>query len=478
MNMQISRRDFIQQISCGALSIGVIATTGGCETLLQAIANRPVRESITTLRDTDPTLQTYRDAVNRMRSLPPSDERNWTNQMGIHLNHCPHGNWYFLPWHRAYLYYFEQICRELTGNEDFALPYWNWSVDREIPAAFWGSTNNPLFHANRNASSTTRAPDHVVGPSVLESILGETNFFLFASQQSTSQRQRAGSGRLEGTPHNGIHGFVGGDMGGFRSPLDPVFWSHHNMVDCLWADWNMERNNPNTNDPAWVRHTFSGNFVDRNGNQVDIDVPATLLMPLLSYRFGPSRKGESEPDFRVADARAMRQFLEEGADVRLDIIRQFELRRGIDVVVGQPVTLPIPIDPEAVQRVLRERSQERLLLTVGSVEPPPRSNDFYVRVFLGETDISVETPITDPHYAGSFAFFVDEDHEGHENMEFLVDATATLERLQELGELSEADEVAIQLLAVPFPDRTPEATTFNLEFLELALVRSIIERPN
>ena len=39
--------------------------------------------------------------------------------------------------------------------------------------------------------------------------------------------------------------------------------------------------------------------------------------------------------------------------------------------------------------------------------PPKR--DFYVRVFLNKPDVTAETSIDDPHFAGSFAFFFDEN---------------------------------------------------------------------
>jgi polyphenol oxidase len=42
----------------------------------------------------------------------------------------------FLAWHRAYLHYHEEIIREVTGNEAFALPYWNWLDDDALPALF------------------------------------------------------------------------------------------------------------------------------------------------------------------------------------------------------------------------------------------------------------------------------------------------------------------------------------------------------
>ena len=50
------------------------------------------------------------------------DYQSW---VAHHNDFCPHGNWYFLPWHRAYLMSFENELRRVLNNPDFALPYWD-----------------------------------------------------------------------------------------------------------------------------------------------------------------------------------------------------------------------------------------------------------------------------------------------------------------------------------------------------------------
>src|SRR5258708_29584453 len=132
----LKRREFLKLTSLGAAGL----TAGGCscfDDLLQKILHRPVRKNIATLSPNDPILLALDAAVAAMKALRPSDPRNWANQANIHNNHCPHSNWLFLPWHRAYLYYFEEICRELSGMSDFALPYWNWSTSPQVPTPFW-----------------------------------------------------------------------------------------------------------------------------------------------------------------------------------------------------------------------------------------------------------------------------------------------------------------------------------------------------
>lgn len=467
-----TRRDVLRG-GAGLTALALAGATGGCEAIFDKIASRPVRRDISTLDPNGVVVQTYKDAVASMKALPASDPRNWTRQAEIHLNFCPHGNWYFLPWHRAYLFYFENICRELTGNDEFALPYWHWQKDRSIPAVFWGGTSNPLFHSPRVAGETSEALAEFVGDEVMEEILDEPNFELFASLASTAPRGGPGGGygRLEQTPHNYIHGFVGGTMGTFMSPLDAVFWCHHNMIDCLWVEWNIKRQNPNTNDAQWTDFEFTNDFVDENGNPAPITVLATILMPILSYRFDDPQKGEALVASADVESAELRRFLEEGAPVRLDVRRRLQMARGFDVAVDRPISQTIRM--EDVAAVLGPEPENRLLLAVRGVESPA-DEDFFVRVFVGKPDATASTPISDPHYAGSFAFFGD-PRAMPMQFDHVVDLTETVRRLNRMGEIPPGGELDVQLVAVPFPGREPRERSFSVQGMELLLTPVQIE---
>ncbi len=54
----------------------------------------------------------------------PRDVRSYNNLALIHQNHCQHGWERFLPWHRVYLYEFEQALQDHCPN--VTLPYWDW----------------------------------------------------------------------------------------------------------------------------------------------------------------------------------------------------------------------------------------------------------------------------------------------------------------------------------------------------------------
>ena len=78
-------------------------------------------------------LDTLRCAFRHIYDLNPrvQDRRNYNNQALIHQNHCQHGWERFLPWHRAYLYEFEQNLQDFFPR--VTLPYWDWTETQYQP---------------------------------------------------------------------------------------------------------------------------------------------------------------------------------------------------------------------------------------------------------------------------------------------------------------------------------------------------------
>ena len=462
---ELGRRELLA--SAGVL--GLTLATGGCEQLLEAIANRPTRRNIANLAPNDPILQNYRAAISAMKALPNSDQRNWMNQADIHFNHCSHGNWFILPWHRPYLLCFERICQKLSGNAQFAIPYWNWAEHPTVPDVFYAS-GDVLNDTTKTLPQGTPIAAEFVSHSVLEGILDETNFQVFGSYKSTTQQGPGGIGRIEGTPHNNVHTSIGGHMGAFHSPLDPIFWTHHAMLDFCWVDWNFNRQNQNPNDPAWYNLHFT-DFVDENNNSVDVSVAITQLFPIFSYQYEPSQIGTSIAQLQVrtqAEADALKAFVQRGGNAEIPIQARFRFAQPTAVTVGRGAPVQLKVERGVLERALAAAGTGRVLLTLQQVEPPAAA-DFFVRVFVNAPGpVSVDTPISDPHYAGSFAFFLDAT--AHQAMAmgrpgFVVDVSETLRRI------GPSDKLTLQFVAVPYPGRVVQARSFSITGLELAVTQ-------
>src|SRR5437588_12538457 len=101
------------------------------------------------IHDYEPTDDPLKKANDQ---IPPDADRFWRM--------CQHGGAYFLPWHRMYLFYFEQLIGDTVaklpgGPQDWSLPDWNYSdgnnLDaRKLPPAFRTDLQSRLFVAARH----------------------------------------------------------------------------------------------------------------------------------------------------------------------------------------------------------------------------------------------------------------------------------------------------------------------------------------
>ncbi len=471
----IGRRVFIKGLGFVSVAL-LVSTMGGCDKLAEAIKNRPVRRRIRTgSAEVDADLVIYKDAVKAMKDLPASNPISWAAQATIHgipsgFNFCEHGTNHFFDWHRAYLFYFEKICQKLTNKPKFGLPYWNWNQNPAINPAFLDNTSS-LFHSPRPDTNMTGLWE--VSNDALNPIMGDSNFFTFMSQ-------------LEGTPHNSVHCEIGGTMCDYTSALDPVFWTHHCMIDYCWAKWNMELENNNTNDATWTNHVNS-HFVDADGNPAEFNAAATTIMPLLSYRYETSAIGgfaaASELTTKAAFEKVEKR-VRAGANIRFDIKKRVRLADRAAVSIARPFSKETRLAPQDFAQIVNtDTSKDRIFATIEFASLPAHS-DFSVRVFVNLPNASSATPTQDPHFAGSFAFFGSTGHstgagphKPHQP-KFLVNLTNTIQRLRESGQLNEGTPLSLQLVPVPFDENFERPDTqLELTAIEIITTPVIINPP-
>ncbi|MBL4671242.1 MAG: tyrosinase family protein [Arenicella sp.] len=101
-------------------------TSDQCTNISQASQKGlKVRKEIGCLTDTE--VQRLTDAIACMHTFDGhyQDERSFAFWGRMHANSCQHGWEQFLPWHRLYLYFFEQMLQDF--DEHITIPYWAWS---------------------------------------------------------------------------------------------------------------------------------------------------------------------------------------------------------------------------------------------------------------------------------------------------------------------------------------------------------------
>jgi len=493
-DMIVSRRSVL--VKGAVIGAGLLAGNTSALRAL-AVAQPPLRRPLHDLAWNDPVVATLRDAVGLLKRASRRDRLSWVGLAGIHgantddYRFCPHGNWYFLPWHRAYISIYERLIRDLTANPEFALPYWDWTSQPKIPEVFispktpdgktnWLYVNDRAFGQKwlRSWPANRPLPSRVVGPAVLREILETRNYEEFGSgrprgqdnlDQSWMFKHNGLHGALEKTPHNLLHIKIGGWMPSPLAPRDPLFLVHHCNVDRIWALWNA-LGNTNSADFLWNEMTFSGQFINPDRTPYAPKVSDLVVPEMLGYSYGLAQPPpvSNSSILAIENKLTPSPAIPAAADVRPvkaytmtpAIVGTAERPLGIDFAVGAALI-------DAVAKCESNPSTARLLSAPSGWNPKevralallrdvavsnPRETEY--RIFLDHPDLSSQTPVNDPHFVGSFGTFehgrrgtLCEDRE-RDNPSFLLDLTAVIRRLYgnrpPLG-----DTITLQLAPAP-----------------------------
>ncbi|KAK3376297.1 hypothetical protein B0T24DRAFT_699716 [Lasiosphaeria ovina] len=239
-----------------------------------------------------------------MTAQAPGAKSRFDDYVAVHIQQTPrnHGSTFFLPWHRYYLWHYENALRTECNYTGFQ-PYWNWDRYAKDPV------NSPLFNGNESSMSGNGAkvahqgipipgaprPYNLIpaadgggcvttGPFKNMSVnlgpiaptlqvkanprsdgLGYNPRCLRRDVNKNSAAVTTANYTLdlitknnnvywfqtvmEGQfpqgkwgVHAGGHYTVGGDPAGdfYVSPGDPAFWLHHAMIDRVWWIWQLQ----------------------------------------------------------------------------------------------------------------------------------------------------------------------------------------------------------------------------------------------
>jgi hypothetical protein len=157
---------------------------------------------------------------------------NYAFWASIHAHCCPHKTALFLPWHRAYIFQFEEALRAAAHDDELTLPYWDWIATPRLPdLVTHPSLTVPRFSDAHRAAHSLRLPDQWD----VDRVMSLDFFSQFGGNNCVD-----GRGELENV-HGLVHTWVGPFMETARSAaFDPVFWLHHSNVDRLWTAWQRD----------------------------------------------------------------------------------------------------------------------------------------------------------------------------------------------------------------------------------------------
>jgi tyrosinase len=433
------------------------------------------RRDAAKLPDWDPVLLWYARGVAEMRNRRIDDPTSWRYQAAIHdyvpsgdplstpgdvlpsaadqrrfWRQCQHNTWFFLPWHRMYLAYFEQIVAAavvaLGGPADWALPYWNYSDAtnsnaRRIPAAFRAErlpdgSPNPLRVRARNPGVNDGgiiADDFDVDiaeclrePSYIAQATGGNPGF--GGPRTLFNHSGGVVGKLEITPHGSMHVTVGGWMGRFHTAgLDPLFWCHHANIDRLWSVWvGRPGSLGNPTDAQWLTgvafefHDAAGNIISHTSSQV-VDTTADPLR----YEYDDV----SDPIGGLESVRRRRRAMGR-------VPEMVGATEGPIVLTGRPVEAEMPVTAPTgpAREGLESATPQQIHLNIENVRGTGDPIRYAVYLNLPAGADPEQHP---DHFAGTLPMFgvaeatsEDRDHPAS-GLQYALDITETVQRLRE-----------------------------------------------
>lgn len=478
-----SRRSFVLGAASTLAAACMARNSGGAATPV-------VRRDVMEMAADDPFFSDYAKAVQKMHDLQ-GDNRNWFMQAAIHADHCHHGDVEFLHWHRHYIRFFEKICAELSGNPQFALPYWNWSKNSgRLPAPFFDRPELNVEHWNDVGNYVGKAWGTIdtVGRRGLDKSHGllddaaRGGAFTLAKINEIKQLPTIDLfwPALEGTPHNTAHVITGatktgkgGHIGSGLSPLDPIFWLHHCMVDRVWAEWQKLGNV--TPDP---QADYPGQFFGPDGNAAQANSTSAMDIANLDYTYDifqtpPATLGATRLQSQLSDAqiKQITDLLKAGTPQTIGsapntIASHANLATAVDVPVP---TLPRRTDElKALEAAGWSLGSRRILAVLSNVSRP-ENDDLVVNVFVNCPYLSPSTPYSDPHYAGTFSFFdargAMPTMDGMKSSTYVIDITGPV---REAG--FAADKVRVQLMPLPASAGGDSKSSFRVGKIEVVSI--------
>jgi tyrosinase len=215
-----------------------------------------LRKDVTTLSADEQTK--LKNAFNGILQRDVGDPNGYFALAGIHWNpapfYCMHHAPGYNPWHRAYMFHFENALRSVPGCEDVTLPYWDITtpIPNILKAAPFGSYTLPqdIGDGYDKGLQTSRFDEATIAAKLVQ--YGVTGNIAEAFEQPDWTDFH---GYWSDAPndtiiaaHDGGHGSIGTTMADQSiAAFDPVFWFFHANWDRLWWEWQVKVGGTNLN---------------------------------------------------------------------------------------------------------------------------------------------------------------------------------------------------------------------------------------
>ncbi|SFJ01233.1 tyrosinase family protein [Nitrosomonas sp. Nm34] len=333
-----------------------------------------------------------------------------------HNSTGPSSGIHFLPWHRMFVIYFEDIIRRVSDDPKFAIPYWDYSTNYVMPKEFQAADGGSLYEESRRISLNQGKPIDDAAKSRISAYL---------KQLSQIRDYKTFNDQLNQGLHGFMHDYIGGQDGTFNpiyntvvndevdpgcgkgcgmmaevpsAGFDPIFWLHHGNVDRLYQNFIIS--NPNSNitldqleSVKWPYNFFKVRGF--TGEEVKLSMPEVLKdISSINYQY------DDQPKLKAAEeAKAKAPLLHESVLVSTE--------PKIEVKRNKPAKLHISARTE-LKPMLLETSKSRLILEVTASYKESAKGGYDVFVGLPANIEPTSKEALEHYFVGTISFFVND----------------------------------------------------------------------
>ncbi|HYC58516.1 MAG TPA: tyrosinase family protein [Thermoanaerobaculia bacterium] len=205
---------------------------------------------------------------------------------------CQHRTNYFFAWHRLFLYYFERVLQDAAGDPSLRLPYWDYTDPAQLamPAEFRQPTyvnaagqtfDNPLYEKRREPGWEPGTTTLDEGDTDIDLALDNPNFL--TTNDAAGDEVPGYQSTIESSPHGYVHCAV---MGCRATVMGAVPYSSNDPI--FWIHhcnidriWECWLSKGNKTPASLMGRSFS--YVDENGKLVKKYVRNLFDNSLIDY---------------------------------------------------------------------------------------------------------------------------------------------------------------------------------------------------
>ncbi|CAK8542278.1 unnamed protein product [Lathyrus sativus] len=417
----------------------------------------------------------FEKGIALMKALPKDDPRSFYQQSKIHCAYCDgayhqqhpfenlkidiHKSWFFFPFHRWYLYFFERILGSLIGDPNFAMPFWSWdTIDGMQIPPYFTYMNSSLYHklrdknhmppyivdllffGNENFISPQKQISFNMATMYKQMVLASTKEIFMGSPLRHGDKSDPGIGSVELAPHNTVHLWVGAadtpnreDMGAFYTAArDPIFYSHHSNSDRMWVIWKKlgQGRRDYSDDEDWLDSSFF--FYDENATLVRVKVRDCLDtknlgyvyqdvdLPWLNFQPTPTRMSKEQREAKRAKVLISKE------------------RKHFPLVLDSKKSVIVK-RPRKLRSKLEKENEEEVLV----IEGIEFGSDQYIRFDVHVNDD--EDELSDPDQTEFVASFVSL-HSVHKSRRISTRFKVGVSKVLENLEADEDDDIVVTLV--------------------------------